>query len=263
MIDIVDKTFVLGLKKKEAEIRNYFDKHFLSEKLSYHFTEGVGAHHNDGQVTSSLWDILCHNTIDKVSIDIFKNHLQMIQTAYDDTSVQHALFLEDDARFPSWNSSKWERIQAWLHEHSRRWDIFYLGYCNWPYPWSTFATKDIVQIASPLTAHAYILNRQGMAKILSIVEQNPHYRNTLHIDKLFTMIPSFQKYGMYPMASFQEKCPGLYLKACDKLKVRILFKTCCKWNEQFSVVFPFVIIFVSVFFISKFLGKIKIFDINK
>lgn len=261
MIDLVDKNFVLGLKKKETEIRSYFDKHFPSEKLIYHFTEGVGAQHNDGQVTSSLWDILCHNTIDKVSIDIFKNHIAMIEQAYKDDTVQHALFLEDDARFPSWNASKWQRIESWLQNH--RWDIFYLGYCNWPYPWSTFVTKDIVQISSPLTAHAYILNRTGMAKILSTVDRNPHYRDTVHIDKLFTMIPSFQKYGMYPMASFQEKCPGLYLKACDKLKVRILFKTCCQWNEQFSVIFPILVIFISMFFICKFIGKIKIFDINK
>ena len=33
-------------------------------------------------------------------------------------------------------------------------------------------------------------------------------------------------------------------------------------SKQFSVIFPIVVIFVSMFFICKFIGKIKIFDIK-
>ena len=87
-----------------------------------------------------------------------------------------------------------------------------------------------------------------MYKILKTIEKN-HNVNKLHIDKLYTKIKRFKKLGIFPMVSFQEKCPGLYLKACDKMGVRVLFSTCSKWNQWISVIIPFIVLFLIYYFI--------------
>jgi len=243
-----DKICVLGLEKKEQQIRNKFDSLFPTSQLDYFITKGVGTGQNDGTTSSSYWDILNHSTIDKISIDIFKNHISIIKKYYQDESIENILILEDDAEFPNWDQHKWNRVEYWLKENPNEWDIFYLGYCNWPYLWSTFKTSSIVKLSSPLTAHAYILNRSGMYKILKTIEKNPD-TNKLHIDKLYTKIKRFKKLGIFPMVSFQEKCPGLYLKACDKMGVRVLFSTCSKWNQWISIILPFIILFLIYYFI--------------
>ena len=249
MIDIfVDKVSVLGLTKHETKIKTYFDSIFHKDQLNYCFKPGVGANSNDGQMTSSLWSILNHNTVDRVSKDIFQNHIEMIRNAYMDPTVKYLLMLEDDARFPQWDQTKWDEIQTWLVSNTTQWDIFYMGYCNWPCLWSIFMTRYIVKVSSPLATHSYILNRRGMYKILSWLDKNPSC-SKLHIDKYFLQIPHFQKLAAFPMVSFQETCPGLYLKACDKLKVRVLFSTCCKWNERVSVLVPIIFVFLFVFLI--------------
>ena len=252
-LTIVDKVYVLGLQKKEEKIRKYFNQIFPESKLLYFFTNGVGATQNDGQMQSSLWNILTHSTIDNVSMDIFSNHMKMIQEAYQ-SNYQNVLFLEDDARFPSWNQKQWQEIEIWLQNNQQVWDIFYLGYCNWPWIWSILKSKHVVQLYSPLAAHAYLLNRRGMERILSTLQKNPEWRKK-HIDKFFCEVPNLQKHGAYPMMSFQETCPGLYLKACDKLHTRILFSTCCKWNENISILFPILFIFFLTFFTTHLIFK--------
>lgn len=246
----VDKVIVLGLEKNEEKIRKKFDLLFPKDQLDYFITKGVGTTQNDGTMNSSLWKIMCHDTIDNISIDIFKNHVQIIKQCFYNPQIQNVLILEDDACFPNWNQEKWNKTEAWLQNNPSRWDIFFLGYCNWPSMWSTFTTKNIVKLSSPLTAHAYILNKNGMFKVLKTIEKNPQCHQ-MHIDKLFTKIPKFYKFGSFPMVSFQEKCPGLYLKACDKMGVRILFSTCCQWNEWVSVILPilvYILFFLFIFF---------------
>ena len=242
----VDRIVVLGLEKNERTIRKKFDGIFPNKKVSYFITKGVGTAQNDGMMSSSLWKIMCHDTIDKISIDIFKNHVEIIKQCFYNPYIHNVLILEDDACFPNWDQKKWNKTEHWLKKNSEKWDIFFLGYCNWPSMWSIFKTRNIVKLSSPLTAHAYILNKNGMFKILKTLEKNPQCKN-MHIDKLFSKIPRFNKYGSFPMVSFQEKCPGLYLKACDKLGVRILFSSCCKWNEWVSVIVPIFVYFLVSF----------------
>jgi hypothetical protein len=251
----VDKVVVLTLEKNEKKIKNKFDPLFPKKQLEYYITKGVGTTQNDGTMNSSLWKIMCHDTIDKISIDIFKNHVNIIKKCFHNPNIQTVLILEDDAYFPNWDQVKWNKTEQWLQQNPQRWDIFFLGYCNWPTMWSKITTRNIVKLSSPLTAHAYILNKNGMFKILKTIEKNPHCKK-MHIDKLFTKIPKFYKYGSFPMVSFQEKCPGLYLKACDKMGVRVLFSTCCKWNEWVSVILPIIVylflLVICLYFVWKF-----------
>jgi hypothetical protein len=254
----VNRIYVLGLQKNETEIHSAYKSILPLEKTQMVLKEGVGNSQNDGKMESSLWKILNHSTIDAVSRDIFKNHISIIREAYENTTNETVLILEEDARFPNWDQKKWDNIENFLRTYPTSWDIFYLGYCNWPYFSSLMVTKNIVKVSSPLTAHAYILNRNGMAKILTTFEnQNNLYAN-MHIDKFFLKIPNFRKYAAFPMVSFQEKCPGLYLKACDKLKCRILFSTFCKVNELISIIVPYLSIFTFTLIILLFVsGRIK------
>jgi len=243
----VENIYILGLKKNEIKIRQEFENNFPKEKTIFVMKDGVTSNTNVGTMSSTLWNILSHNTIDEVSQDIFKNHMEIIRNAYDH-GKESILILEEDARFPDWNETKWKNIETWLMS-SKSWDIFYLGYCNWPVPWSIKIARHIVRVASPLAAHAYILNRAGMYKIITTLENNKQM-SKLHIDKFFLKVRGLRKYAAYPMISFQETCPGLYLKACDKLRVRILFSTCCKMNQHLSILFPIIIIFLFTFWIS-------------
>lgn len=252
----VSRISVLGLEKNKEKIEQKFNSFFPNRKIDYFITKGVGTTQNDGTTTSSFWNILNHNTIDKISIDIFNNHISIIKNAWEDETIDTILILEDDAVFRNWNQEKWNKVEYWLKEHKDSWDIFYLGYCNWPKLWSVFLTSSIIKVKSPLTAHGYILNRRGMFKILKTLEKNPHC-SKMHIDKFFIKIPRFEKLSIFPMVCYQEKCPGLYLKACDKMNVRVLFSTCCQWNEWISILIPILTLFFICFLIIFLFQKMK------
>jgi hypothetical protein len=249
----VDKVVVLTTEQKITDKwkSRYLD--FFSEnKVEFFVTKGIGATQNSGNIDESLSTILRHNSSDAVSRDILKNHLAIIQKSIDDRTIQNVMILEDDAIFPNWNNKKWNRIETWLQKNNNTWDIFFLGYCQWPYLFSFMVHQNIVKLTSPLTAHAYILNRSGMEKIKYAMQMEPQRKNQ-HIDKIYASIPHFNKYGAFPMVSFQEKCPGLYLKACDKLGQRVLFSTWCKWNEWLSFMIPiflFLMFIILVYWIS-------------
>ena len=242
----VDKVVVLGLEKNQEHIKKKFSKVFKQNKVDYFITKGVGTRQNDGQVDASYWSILNHNATDEISKDIFKNHIEIIKRAYEDQSIKNILILEDDAEFKNWDQKRWENVETFLKLYQEEWDIFYLGYCNWPYLWSYFIRPSILRLSSPLTAHSYILNRKGMYKILKTIEKNPQCRN-MHIDKLYTKIPRFKKLGLFPMVCFQEKCPGLYLKACDMMGVRVLFSTYSICNQWISILIPIFIFFLFLY----------------
>lgn len=248
----VDKVVILTTENKVTDKwkKRYLD-FFPENKVDFFITKGVGATQNGGNMDESLGTILSHQSIDAVSKDILKNHLKIIETSLQ-SNVQNVMILEDDAIFPKWNESKWKRMESWLEKNKNTWDIFFLGYCQWPYMFSFMVHRNIVKLTSPLTAHAYILNRNGMEKILQAMQVEPK-RHNQHVDKIFASIPHFNKYGAFPMICFQEKCPGLYLKACDKLGQRILFSTWCKWNEWISLLIPillFLIFSIVVYVIS-------------
>ena len=79
----VDKIIVLGLLKNKEKIEKKFSNMFTdhTKKLEYHLVPGVGSTQNDGNYYSSLWSILHHRTIDNISKDIFKNHVNIYKKA--------------------------------------------------------------------------------------------------------------------------------------------------------------------------------------
>ena len=236
----VDKIFILGLLKNKTRIISKFDSIFNDKsfdgKLEYHLVNGVGSATNDGLYDSSLWSILQHKTMDRISRDIFKNHVDIYKKSKQ-MHYERVMILEDDAIFTSYkNQNQLNFLNSYIR-NNENYDIFYLGYVNWPILWSSFCNPFVIKPFSPLTAHAYIINRNGIQKILEMIQTNPELQS-IHIDKLLATSKTIKKKAAFPMISFQEKDPSLYLKACDKIGIYIEFIKFSRINENISIYIP-------------------------
>ena len=241
-----DTIAVLCLRKNFTEdLKQHFS--IFENKIDFELVDGIKNSTNEGDVDVTLWKILQHSTMDNVSIDILQNHLKLIQTHLEQ-GTQNILIMEEDARFPDMSEERikiWKSINQWLENNPDTWDIFYFGYCNWPLPVSFFHQSNIVRLFTPLCAHAYCLNRNGMQKILNFVQRSDFYAN-VHFDKLLTKVPGLRKYGAFPALSFQATCPALYVKACDMMNKNVSFQSFSKFNERVSVILPFIFILLLI-----------------
>jgi hypothetical protein len=237
-----EKIYVLGLESKDTpDWRKNFDSFIPNDKLEFCIKKGAKNPKNEGKMDCSMLEILNHSNINNVSMDIFKNHIDIMKNALQ-SNYNCVMILEDDASFPNWNEQKWQKIQNWLSSN-KNWDIFYLGYCSWPSLFSILVNRDIVRLFAPLCLHGYIINKQGIQKILEQLEMKD-YAKLYHVDKYIGYKAPLKKFGAFPMICFQKECPALYLKACDKMGVRFQFKNFCRLNEWMSVGIPFILFFV-------------------
>lgn len=256
MFHSIDKIFVLGLLKNKKSIEEKFNNLFVSKddkmKIVYHYTEGVkNRTNNDGSYDANLKQILGHNTNDAISKDIFINHIKIIEKAYLGKH-QNIMVLEEDA---VWNVKKAlpivTKMNNFILTQPKSFDILYLGYCNYPFVFSALNLRNpsIVRPFRPLCAHGYVVNREGLAKILYYQKLvYPTFEG--HIDKFYATCSHLRKKSMFPQFIFQDKPPALYTKACDIIGVNVSFDTICKLNEIFSVVmclFLYGLLFLVVF----------------
>ena len=163
------------------------------------------------------------------------------------------LFLEDDALFTPISVEKERRLQEWMLKNTKKWDIFFMGYCPWPVLSTMMVHRDVVRVFTPVCAHAYVLHRKGMEKMLMFLE-NPDHRKW-HFDKIFNKIPNFRKYAAFPMISFQEVGPALYTKAIDRVGVNLSFTTLCRGMEFVSLLLPVIILLLLVYFVFQKIKK--------
>lgn len=249
MLNVIKKIYVLQLAKNDgAEMQHHLQERFPNVPVRVWEVEGKTVNKNEGSINLSLWRILCHDYVDEVAKDIAKNHMAMIRDAHD-SGEECVLFLEEDARLDNASLSRLKGVNEWL-QHSSSWDIFFLGYCNWPLVASFFVTTNVVKLWSPLAAHAYILNRRGMQKILNYTENGQ--KLSQHVDKIYATMPLLQRYGMFPMIAFQSKEPALFTKACDKLNINISMRTLCIFNQYLSLFIPILIIGMIVYGLLRF-----------
>lgn len=248
MLNLIDMIYVLKLKKNDAtKLEKNVREIFPNIKIKFYEVDGI-SNKNEGNINQSLFEIIKHNTINEVALDITKNHIEIIKEAYNN-NYNNILFLEEDVIFENPSQKKMENVDIWL-TNNKKWDIFYLGYCNWPVMCSFFITSNIIKVTNPLLTHAYILNKQGIEKILNFTENGKKNMN-MHIDKLFIKIPNFNKYAVYPLLAYQEKNAALFTKACDKLNLNLSMKTICKISQYISLLFPIIFIFLLVFILYK------------
>lgn len=243
MLEFIQSVYLLTLKGKDVPtLKKKYSDTFGDDRLHILEAEGTPKNSNSGNLTTGFFKILRHDAVDDTALDITRNHLHMIKEMYT-KGVATCLFLEDDAEFEEFPIHAQISVRDWMKRS--HWDIFYLGYCPWPILFSLLTTRRIVRVYTPLTTHAYILSRSGMEKVLEYTKKNGTH--TLHIDKLFSKIPSFRRFALFPMVSFQNQDPALYTKACDYLGVRFSFKTLSRILERVSVLIPFLLIFCICF----------------
>lgn len=251
-----EKIYILGLERKDSpQWRSEFESILPKEKIEFFIGKGIQNPKNDGTFDTSLKSIMNFEICDPVSKDIFQNHVKILQDAYE-KNYSTIMVLEDDATFPNWDSEKWDRIQSDLQKYQAKWDICYLGYCQWPFFLSTFFTRDLIRIKTPLTTHAYVISRTGIEKFLSFYQSLPDLEKRYHIDKALHKTPTMKMVGVFPMIAFQKTCPALFVKAFDKLNCRLLFSTFCRINEWVCVCLPFLLL-LSFSFILFYLLKIR------
>lgn len=239
-----DKIYILGLEKKDSpKWRLEFESKVPKDKIKFFIGKGIQNPKNDGSFDTSLKSIMNFEICDAVSKDIFQNHVKILEDAYK-RNYSTVMVLEDDAIFPNWNTEKWNRVQRDLQKHRGNWDMCYLGYCQWPFFLSTFYTRDLIRIKTPLTTHAYIITRTGIEKFLNYYKATPNLESKYHIDKAFHKTPMMKMVGVFPMIAFQKTCPALFVKAFDKLNCRMLFSTFCRINEWVCVLAPFFFLLI-------------------
>lgn len=249
MFDFIDHVSVLTLREKDHTTITERVKSSFGERYTLFEVHGEPKSANGGEIGSSLWDILCHKAVDATALDITKNHLSMIQEAYS-KGYENVLFLEDDAVFETISAEKEKRFSDWVTRNKQKWHILFLGYCTWPLPLSFLVSRDVVRVYTPLTAHAYILNRHGMEKILMFCSKQSNTQH--HFDKILCMIPGFRKYAIFPMMCFQENDPALYTKALDHIGINISFAKLSRLIEFFSVLLPFILFAILILCLCRF-----------
>lgn len=189
-----------------------------------------------GKSNQTLLSTISHQVCDETCENIAQNMFSLARKGYD--AGHHSIIIfEDDARFSVLGlQRKLSKAIKWLATHE--WDIFYLGYCQWPKLVSWVVTPGIVKLTSPLCLHGYCLSRTGMTKVLMM--ERYYGIAPQHIDKLYGE-KKWKKYGIFPAICFQNDAPGLYKKAIEKFPVDIKFKSVSRFTEYSSVLLPFII----------------------
>lgn len=255
--DCIQQTKVLILESRKAEEKE-IQGHLLPYNIvpQFYRVKGVQNKLNNGKGELSVSQIMAHNAPDEISNDIYLNHIGMIQEAYNQ-GLDRVLFLEEDARFEvSIDKTQLKNIQEFLKKQD--WDIFYLGYCPWPYVITFPVSQNIVRIPSPLLAHAYILSRSGMEKVLQYHETKVlPTKQFCHFDKVLTEI-SMKKMGTYPSICFQKKDPGLFKEVKKTMKLPFHFRAVCRFLEHLALLWPILMVLVVAFLlVRRFLRKKK------
>jgi len=190
---------------------------------------------NDGDTDNSLYDILRHTKCNSTCENIMNNHLAIIREAYTE-GLQKIVIMEDDVECNAVKSPRY--MFDWLRTHS--WDVFFLGYCQWPYLLSYRVHDQILKLTSPMGTFAYALSRAGMKIILDFADI--HAAEAKHIDKLIGYVIPLRKYGLYPSMCFQSDGPALFKKALTKLplNLNVRFADVSNLLQEISLYTPIV-----------------------
>ena len=204
---------------------------------------------NKGGKNIDFLDILAHDHIDETSLNITRNHVNVISESFAE-GLENVLILEDDVEF-SVSSQKLEKIQNWISNNN--WDILYFGHCPWPIIFNIPVAKDIVKTFSPLLAHCYLLNRRGMSKVI----QTYRKKKLLQFERLL-QASNLRSYAVLPSIAYQIDPPGLYSNAVEKLNL-----PCISHNKVFysmeiiAVCMPIIISMILVWVCIKWVISIR------
>lgn len=270
LTNLVEYVHVLTLAifpRRRARIKNHLliECGIDEDRIVFHQgkpLESVTERYADKEM--SILDIVTLNPSvvnDDVAQNIYENHLAMIRRVYNSLPdhVQWALFMEDDAKIEkdvfTMNQSQWTRRFLMSYPNA---DVLLLGcivYCgNPPFPASVYVEPYIVKnISRTLTAHAYILTRQGMQKILHFAEtkaadsSNGICRKTPPFDQVFHEA-DMRVYTMFPMVCYPCREPAMYRRFQHMVTVchMVSFQQVTKFMMVLSLILP---VFITILFL--------------
>jgi hypothetical protein len=204
---------------------------------------------NGGSDDLKLIDIISHKKCDSTCQNLTKNHINIILEEYEKKSKFVTIF-EDDFEFDTISSSKSSSIQKFIDNNN--WDIFYFGFAPWPVLFSIPICMHIIKPITPLLAHAYILSRSGMEKVLKYYNKNAN----IHIDKLFVKAKLYA-YAPFPSFIHQKDPPALYIKSFKKMGISSFnHKTVFRVTEYISLILFFIVIIILIVIIYKIIKKV-------
>lgn len=218
-----------------SRVKNYEVLRYVPAKK----TENVPA-------KASILELIMHSTCDETGKNITQNHLTTIQKAYDN-GYKNVVILEDDAEFQiPIDIGKVRNICKWLSKNE--WEIFYMGHCPWPIPFSRMKNPDIVKPYTALLAHCYALSRKGMYKILRYARVMKNTGKWLQPDKIFQVVP-LVKYASFPSISYQNKPPAIVKEIFRRIKVDLPYNKIFYLLEIWAIVLPVIILFLIIYLI--------------
>lgn len=226
---IAPKIFVLTLPqlpKKQIRMREHLVGECAMSESRIHFFEG----HADPDIDLlterfsdhelSLLDALTLSPMlhDRVGRNITENHLRMIRYAQDhveDSDIGWCVFLEDDARFDrsvfSIDQARW--IEFSLRSYPRLEVILLGGLPFWGSSLPPVGLYDrpylVHNMSRTLTAHAYILTRRGMEKLLAVTDRLKDRIDRIPFDQWFYEA-DMTVHTTFPMICFPCREPALY-----------------------------------------------------
>ena len=231
--NVFDKIVVLTIPSSDVdeikENMSYLPNYFIATYRPANKTI------NGGDENLSLVNILQHNKCDETCQNITSNHIDIIRRAYNE-GRENVLIFEDDVNCLSSDNLK----GSFDFVKSDGWDVFFLGYCQWPIPASYMVSKNIVRLTSPMGTMSYCLSRTGMKRILNY---SIKHGNEIHIDKIIGRDASLKKYGVFPSIAYQNKPPALFQKALTKLPFTLKYSNLSKGLEYASIIIPVVMIY--------------------
>ena len=167
---------------------------------------------NRARPENTLLDILKYkdNTTTSVTREVAKNHISLIQKAYDDPETKVLLLLEDDACFdPVMTTRYLPRIVQWMKKS--HWTAFNFGAIAFPY----IPVRSGVGLARrPLLMHAHALTREGMLRVLRAFCHDP----TQHLELLVSnAMDGRMTHVAMPPICFQLRPPAMFQHGIEKL----------------------------------------------
>ena len=195
---------------------------------------------NTGPKDMSFSEILIQDYCDGTCQNIINNHIYIIKKYYREKK-KNILILEDDIDFINVKNHVLQAMVNFLKNNN--WDIFFLGYIQYPILMSFLIRKNIVKLTNPLGLQAYCLSRKGMKKILDFYKtlDKPY-----PIDLIYNKIPNFSKHGIFPSIAYQSRSPGMYKtfqKKCTPFKY-ISFNKLSYLSEFIGIFVPILIIII-------------------
>jgi len=143
-----------------------------------------------------------HKCCNEVCREIGKSHRRIIKSAFD-RGDETTMIFEDDSRFElPFDDKKTTRVFNWAKNNMSEWDIIYLGHLPLT-PFGKKISNDLVVPKFPVLVHAYILNRNGMKKVLTIPDE-------ALIDLKIAQMPEIKKVAVYPSIANQCVDPHIY-----------------------------------------------------